>query len=296
MDQVRLLSAGYSTRLPFETLETQFKPLAPAKFQRLPANLFCVALLSAFDLGRSDFLLGLTKAFFKSGKLAFVDSLTSGQKKLDPAFFAKMGRLLALWRFRRGVSAVRCLIYLNAKMRRLRALWKFRRSASIASMIGSSWVRRTKEIRFGAAIERLQACGRGYLARRQKRMAMDALRLLQRMSRGHLGRVTRDTLRIEREKERKLRAKAERERKVRERQEAMEAKEKGVREAVEASDAARREKLRAASSKVKGPNDKLTRFVGLVTSPPAPREPLWPNCIRGSHPGRAKPPFGSRKR
>jgi hypothetical protein len=53
MDQVRLLSAGYSTRLPFETLETQFKPLAPAKFQRLPANLFCVALLSAFDLGRS---------------------------------------------------------------------------------------------------------------------------------------------------------------------------------------------------------------------------------------------------
>jgi len=272
VDAVRLLSAGYSTRLPFETLETQFKPLAPAKFQRLPANLFCVALLSAFDLGRSDFLLGLTKAFFKSGKLAFVDSLTSGQKKLDPAFFAKMGRLLALWRFRRGVSAVRCLIYLNAKMRRLRALWKFRRSASIASMIGSSWVRRTKEIRFGAAIERLQACGRGYLARRQKRMAMDALRLLQRMSRGHLGRVTRDTLRIEREKERKLRAKAERERKVRERQEAMEAKEKGVREAVEASDAVRREKLRVASSKVKGPNDKLTR--GATSAAAAEPKPM----------------------
>ena len=29
VDAVRLLSAGYSTRLPFETLETQFKPLAP---------------------------------------------------------------------------------------------------------------------------------------------------------------------------------------------------------------------------------------------------------------------------
>jgi myosin-6 len=192
VDAVRLLSAGYSTRLPFETLEKQFKPLAPAKFQKLPANLFCVALLSAFDLGRADFLLGLTKAFFKSGKLAFVDSLMSGQKKLDAAFFAKMARLLALWRFRRGVSAVRCLIYLNAKMRRLRALWKFRRSASIASMIGSSWVRRTKEIRFGAAIERLQACGRGYLARRQRRKATEALLLLQRMGRGHTARVKRD--------------------------------------------------------------------------------------------------------
>merc|ERR1740124_1869189 len=101
--------------------------------------------------------------------------------------------------------------------------------------------------------------GRGYLARRQKRKAMHALLLLQRMSRGHLGRVTRDKLRIEREKERKLRAKVERERKVRERQEAMEAKDQGLREAAEASDAARKEKLRVASSKVKGPHDKLTR-------------------------------------
>ena len=246
-------------------------------------------------------MLGLTKAFFKSGKLAFVDSLMNGQNKLDPAFFAKMGRLLALWRFRRGVSAVRCLIYLNAKMRRLRALWKFRRSASIASMIGSSWVRRTKEIRFGAAIERLQACGRGYLARRQKRMAMDALRLLQRMSRGHLGRVARDKLRVEHEKERKLRVKAERERKIRERQEAMEAKDKGMREAVEASDAARKEKLRVASSKVKGPNDKLPRFVGTVTSGLATvvrgsPGALRAKCQRGCHPGRAKDPYSSRKR
>ena len=52
VDAVRLLSAGYSTRLPFDTLEQMFKPLAPAKFQQLPAHIFCVALLSAFDLGR----------------------------------------------------------------------------------------------------------------------------------------------------------------------------------------------------------------------------------------------------
>ena len=51
VDAVRLLSQGYSTRVPFETLEAQFKPLCPAKFQNLPAPLFCVALLTAFDLG-----------------------------------------------------------------------------------------------------------------------------------------------------------------------------------------------------------------------------------------------------
>ena len=256
VDAVRLLSAGYSTRLPFDTLVSQFKPLCPAKFQDLPPNLFCVALLSAFDLGRSDFLLGLTKAFFKSGKLAFVDSLMSGQKKLDPTFFAKMGRLLALWRFRRGVSAVRCLIYLNAKMRRLRALWKFRRSASIASMIGSSWVRRTKEIRFGAAIERLQACGRGFVARRLRQKRMEALLRLQRMNRGHLARVKRDKLRIAREEERKAKAKAERERKIRERKEAMEAKERKEQEDREAS--LSRSNLKGAGKLTKG-GDKLTR-------------------------------------
>ena len=70
-----------------------------------------------------------------------------------------MGRLLALWRLRRGVSAVRCLIYLNAKMRRLRALWKFRRSANIANLVGRSWVGRANEIRYGRGIEVVQAYG-----------------------------------------------------------------------------------------------------------------------------------------
>ena len=255
VDAVRLLSAGYSTRLPFDTLERQFKPLCPAKFQNLPPNLFCVALLSAFDLGRSDFLLGLTKAFFKSGKLAFVDSLMSGQKKLDPAFFGKMGRLLALWRFRRGVSAVRCLIYLNAKMRRLRALWKFRRSASVASMIGSSWVRRFKEIRFGSAIERLQACGRGFVARKLRKRRMEALIRLQRMNRGHLARVKRDKLRIARDEERKVKLKAERERKIQERKEAMESKQRKEQEEREASLSARNLK----GGKAARGGDKLTR-------------------------------------
>ena len=139
----------------------------------------------------------MTKAFFKSGKLAFVDSLMNGQRTLDAAFFARMARLLALWRLRRAVSAVRVLLFLNSKMRRLRALWRFRRSASIASMIGSSWVRRAREIRFGAAIQRLQACSRGYLARRAGRDCKGAVLLLQRMLRGHLARARRDRLRIE---------------------------------------------------------------------------------------------------
>ena len=97
---------------------------------------------------------------FKSGKLAFVDSLATRAGTLDQAFWTKMGRLLTLWRFRRGVSAVRCLLFLEAKMRRLRALWKFRRSATIANLVGRSWVRRANEIRYGRAIAVVQAEGK----------------------------------------------------------------------------------------------------------------------------------------
>ena len=186
VDAVRLLSAGYPTRVSFEQLERQFKPLAPAKFQRLPPAMFSAALLTAFDLSHKDFLLGLTRAFFKSGKLAFVDSLAERAGALDAKFFAKMGRLLSLWRLRRGIAAVRCLLFLEAKMRRLRALWKFRRSANIASLVGRSWVRRANEIRFGRAIEVLQAYGRGFTARHLRAKKAKGIEVVQRLGRGYL--------------------------------------------------------------------------------------------------------------
>jgi len=248
VDAVRLLAAGYPTRVPFEQLEKQFKPLAPAKFQNLPPAMFSVALLRAFDLGHSEFLIGLSKAFFKAGKLAFVDEILANTSKLDDKFCAKMGRLLSLWRLRRAVAAVRCLIFLNAKMRRLRALWKFRRSASIASAVGKSWVRRANEIRFGRAIGVLQAYGRGFVARRLRSRRSRGLHVLQRMGRGYLARVYRDKLKIEREAEAKAKAKADRERKYRERKEAAEAAERRRKEQTDAAESARRNKLKASNS------------------------------------------------
>jgi hypothetical protein len=252
VDAVRLLSAGYPTRVSFDQLERQFKPLAPAKFQRLPPAMFSAALLTAFDLSHHDFLLGLTKAFFKSGKLAFVDSLAERAGALDAKFFQKMGRLLTLWRLRRGISAVRCLLFLEAKMRRLRALRKFRRSANIANLVGRSWVRRANEIRYGRAIEVLQAFGRGFAARHLRAKKAKGVQVLQAMGRGHLARIYRDKLRVEREAEKKARAKAERERKIRERKEAMERKEHESKETEAKANEERRAKMKAAAERAAG--------------------------------------------
>lgn len=252
VDAVRLLAAGYPTRVSFDTLEKQFKPLAPAKFQALPASMFSVAILRAFNLGQSEFLIGLSKAFFKAGKLAFVDEMLSNSTALDQKFFDRMGRLLCLWRFRRAVAAVRCLLFLNAKMRRLRALWKFRQTSMVASFIGKTWVRRANEIRYGRAIEVLQAMGRGFCARKLRAHRAKGVEVIQKMGRGYLARIYRDKVKIQREQEVKARIKAERERKHRERKEAAEANERAAKEAREAAEAERRGKLKAANTNKMG--------------------------------------------
>ena len=177
-----------------------------------------------------------------------------------------MGRLLALWRFRRGVSAVRCLLYLNAKMRRLRALWKFRRSATVAAMVGRSWIRRAKEIHFGKAIERMQACGRGQVARLKARKMRAAKLVLQAGGRGFLGRVAGRRVKKERAAEIARKKKEERERKIRERKEAMEAKERDAAARRAAADATQKDRMQSAAAKYgRGGGGGITRGAQAAT-------------------------------
>ena len=234
VDAVRLLSAGYSVRIPFSSLEASFKPMCPAKFQKLPAAEFATTLLTALDLARTDFLLGLTKAFFKSSKLAFVDSLVDGSRTLDDKFFQRMSRVLALWRFRRAVAAVRCTIFLEAKMRRLRALRQLRNSAKIAARIGASWLRRAKEIRYGNAVMTMQKATRGLIGRRKREKRQRGVLLIQAGVRGRGARRQAKQLRAAQAEQKKTRAKEERERKIRERREAMEERDRAEKERREA--------------------------------------------------------------
>ena len=176
-----------------ETLEAQFAPLCPAKFQNFacssasPSSPPSTSVRDRPPPARPALTprrRRLTRLTPSSPSRAFrlpprpdqgllqvgearARRLPRGKKTLDAAFFKKMGRLLALWRFRRGVSAVRCLLYLNAKMRRLRAL-QFRRSATVAAMVGRSWIRRAKRST-SETIERMQARGRGQVARLKAR-------------------------------------------------------------------------------------------------------------------------------
>uniref|UniRef100_A0A7S0LA14 Uncharacterized protein n=1 Tax=Coccolithus braarudii TaxID=221442 RepID=A0A7S0LA14_9EUKA len=137
-----------------------------------------------------------------------------------------MSRFLALWRLRRGMSAVRCLLYLEAKMRRLRALRKLRYTAAVAAKVGLSWVRRAKEIRYGVAVTNIQKYARGHVSRRRRKKRLHQVVEMQSMARGFLAKRKRKALYQERREEMKRKAKEERERKIRDRREAMEARER----------------------------------------------------------------------
>ena len=68
----------------------------PPSIARLKPATFCEALLVALDLnGGRDFQMGLTKVFFRSGKLAFLDELLTGSTDAIGNIVGKVKKWLA---------------------------------------------------------------------------------------------------------------------------------------------------------------------------------------------------------
>ena len=59
-----------------------YAPKLPAFMSKLKPITFCEALLVALDLnGGRDFQMGLTKVFFRAGKLQVLDDLTNDSRE-----------------------------------------------------------------------------------------------------------------------------------------------------------------------------------------------------------------------
>ena len=57
----------------------------PRSIAALDSPSFCEILLMALGLDKNDYQLGITKVFFRAGKLAFLDELTGSEyKELAP--------------------------------------------------------------------------------------------------------------------------------------------------------------------------------------------------------------------
>jgi myosin-6 len=78
-----LMQAGFPTRVSFQELYDRYKPHMPRQLLKLKPITFCEAILVALDLdGGRDFQMGLTKVFFRPGKLAQVGAGRSSRPSL----------------------------------------------------------------------------------------------------------------------------------------------------------------------------------------------------------------------
>lgn len=77
IDAVRLMSAGFPTRMPFTSIHGRFASFMPDFVQNLPPPLFCESLALALAIPSEAFQLGKSMIFFKAGKGAALEELAA---------------------------------------------------------------------------------------------------------------------------------------------------------------------------------------------------------------------------
>ena len=81
LDAVRLIQAGYPTRIPYELIHSRYKDVladAPGvDISKLTPAEFCEAIAEACGVGRQDYALGVNRMFFKMGAAVFLEEVRS---------------------------------------------------------------------------------------------------------------------------------------------------------------------------------------------------------------------------
>ena len=127
---LQLMQQGFPTRVSFDELYARYKDRMPAKVASLAPNQFCEALLVALDLhGGEDFQSGLSKVFFRAGKLSLMDELMGDDAATSHHIVAKVMSWLARKRFRAAIHAVRSIGRLGKRIESVRLVRRFRRTA-----------------------------------------------------------------------------------------------------------------------------------------------------------------------
>ena len=144
-----LMQAGFPTRISFDDLYKQYAPKMPRTLQNLKPQMFCEALLVALDLhGGRDFQVGLTKVFFRPGKLGLIDELTTGTGQGVAAIIKKVRHWVARRRWYSVIHAVKALCHVENLVKGFRSLCEFRRAANIMLYITRGtkhWIRMVRE-------------------------------------------------------------------------------------------------------------------------------------------------------
>ena len=228
MEALRLMHAGFPTRCPYEDLYDRYKDMMPRSIASLDSPSFCEILLMALGLDKADYQLGITKVFFRAGKLAFLDALTGSEyKELAPDIANKVRVWLIKKRWRRHTIAVVAFLRLQRFLMSVRLMRQFVAAARFMTFMANApklSLKRARQIRWRNSATRLQANARAFVFSARYHRTQWATRLVERTYRGHMarkrngGRLAEIRARRKAEEEAKRQA-AEEERKAKEREE-----------------------------------------------------------------------------
>ncbi|KAJ0410201.1 hypothetical protein P43SY_002533 [Pythium insidiosum] len=168
MQTAQVLKVGLPTRVPYAELVGAYKKYMPPDAQRLFASqsdpTFITAILWAFQVPMDAYKLGITRLFFKAGKIALLDAILKINWAVDgPRIVARMKLWLARRRWRVGLAKV---VSQNAFKKLLRKI-QFRSDA--VTRIQQWWRARSVRRKFykqKSAAVLVQALFRGHHARR----------------------------------------------------------------------------------------------------------------------------------
>ncbi len=69
VEVLKLMQGGFPCRAHFNDLYQMYKAVLPAKLARLDPRLFCEALFRAVGMRHEDFRFGMSRVFFRAGKV-----------------------------------------------------------------------------------------------------------------------------------------------------------------------------------------------------------------------------------
>jgi len=159
-----LMHAGYPTRCPYGDLCDRYRDYMPPVLQKLDPQSFCEALLMAIDVPRRDFQLGITRVFFRAGRLALLDELRGGDwQELAKDIAIKVQKWLARKRLMRAFRGVFAAVKFQNRINKMRAFKQIRMAAGVMRLIAVSIIRRVKKMRRLSAAITIQTAARRYI-------------------------------------------------------------------------------------------------------------------------------------
>ncbi|CEO94284.1 hypothetical protein PBRA_000069 [Plasmodiophora brassicae] len=158
VEAVRMLKCGYPSRVSYTDIANRFAAFAGVDASAVNARDLCEAVLNTFGLERSSYQMGLTKAFFKPGKQAFIDEMLAVPiSSIDKSVPSLIRRWLSRKKIMRSTAVVKGSVRFITMLRHRRAAVRFIRAARLVVRLKKTILLKARGIRLRSAVGSIQA-------------------------------------------------------------------------------------------------------------------------------------------